>query len=129
VGKICYAVHNNKDKVVVRVCEKKKTTLRLINLKHPIYYVITAPRHDKVKSPCQDYWLLYLSIYGLYHLIIATHCDFPSRRNQTIPSQNPLTLRGVQTTHNHEHGYHDSLHSSEVCTLYQQVVISSPFGD
>jgi hypothetical protein len=38
-------------------------------------------------------------------------------------------LQGLQTAHNHEHEYHDSLHSAEANTLYPWVVIPSPFGD
>jgi hypothetical protein len=73
----------------------------------------------------------YFTISSIGHTthIIVAHCNLPTRHNQYKPLQNPLVMSGLQTAHNHEHDYHDSLHSAEVCTLYPWVVIPSPFGD
>jgi hypothetical protein len=39
----------------------------------------------------------------------------------TQPNQTQLIMWKAHATHDHEHSYHDSLHSGEVAQLYPQV--------
>jgi hypothetical protein len=41
--------------------------------------------------------------------------------DQTQTNQTSLIMWKVHVTHDHEHSYHDSLHSAEVAQLYPQV--------
>jgi hypothetical protein len=85
--------------------------------------------YDKVNHLDKTIGYFTFSSIGYTSQIIVAHCDWPTRHNQSKPYQNLLILWGLQTAHNREHDYHDSLHSTEVCTLYPQVVILSPFSD
>jgi hypothetical protein len=43
------------------------------------------------------------------------------KSNQNQPKQTQLIVWKVHVTHDHEHNYHDSFHSTEVAQLYPQV--------
>jgi hypothetical protein len=83
--------------------------------------------NDKVNHLAKTISYFNFSSIGYTTQITVAHCNLPTRHNQTKSSQNPLIMWGLQTAHNHEHVYHDSLHSVEVSTLYPWVVIPSPF--
>jgi hypothetical protein len=122
---IWYADHNNKDKIVVKVNYRKTPTLRLINPKHHIYYVISAL--DMTKSNHLVKTIGYSTFSSMSYTIQS---QLPTVIDQLdITNQNPLILWGLQTAHNRECGCYNNLHYAEVCTLYPRVMISSPIGD
>jgi hypothetical protein len=85
--------------------------------------------NDKVNHLAKTISYFTFSSIGHVTQITVAHCNLPTRHNQIKPSQNPLIMRGLQTAHNREYDYHDSLHSAEISTLYPRVVISSSFSD
>jgi hypothetical protein len=44
---------------------------------------------------------------------------------QTVPTKPQLIMWKVHAAHDHEHGYHDSLHSAEIARVTHKLVISS----
>jgi hypothetical protein len=103
-----YACYNNKDKIVLKVNSRKAHTLRLINPKHHIYYVISALDMTKLNHRTNTIgYSTYSSMGYTTQSQLPTAIDQPEH-NQPKPSHNPLILWGFQTTHNREHYYHDS---------------------
>jgi hypothetical protein len=85
--------------------------------------------YDKVNHFTKTISYFTILSIGYTTQITVAHCNWPTRHNQSKPSQNPLILWGLQAAYNREHDYHDSLHSVEICTLYPWVVIPSAFDD
>jgi hypothetical protein len=125
--KIWYARYNDKDKAITRLYAEKQLHINSLTLR--ILFTMWYQLYDKVNHLSKTISYFTISSIGHTTQIIVAHCDFPSRHNQSKPSQNPLILQGLHTAHNHEHDYHDSLYSTEVCTMYPWVVIPSPFDD
>jgi hypothetical protein len=127
VGKIWYARHNDKGKAITNLYAEKQ--LHIGSLTLSILFTMWYQPYDKVNHLAKTISYFTFSSIGYTTQITVVHCNWPTRHNQTKPSQNPLFSPGLQTARNREHGYHDSLHSTEVCTLYPRVAIPSPFGD
>jgi hypothetical protein len=81
--------------------------------------------YDKVNHLAKTIGYFTFSSIDYTTQITVAHCNSPAKHNQSKPSQKLLILWGLQTACNREHGYHDSLHSTKVYTLYPRVVISS----
>jgi hypothetical protein len=80
---IRYADHHNKDKDVVKVNCKKTPTLRLINPKHPIYYVISALDMTKLNHLAKTIgYSTYSSIGHTTQTWLPTVIDQPDTINQ-----------------------------------------------
>jgi hypothetical protein len=127
VGKIWYAWHNIKDKAITKLYAEKQ--LHIDSLILSILFTMWYQPYDKVNHLAKTISYFTFSSIGYTTQITVAHCNLPTRHNQSKLYQNPLIMWGLQTSHNCEHDYHDSLHSVEVYTLYPRVVIPSPFDD
>jgi hypothetical protein len=78
------------DKVVIMLYIEKQLHIDSLILKHPIYYVISAVDMTKLNHLAKNMGYSNFSSMGYSTPITDTHCDFPTRHNQSKPSQNPL---------------------------------------
>jgi hypothetical protein len=82
-------------------------------------------QHLGYPTVTQGHWLTGLTPVARPN---KAHMSHPYSKNhpnpaldQTQTNQTPLIMWKVHVAHDREHGYHDSLHSTEVTQLYPQV--------